>query len=378
MRRLIAFLLALAVLAPSNAAAAARGRIEGRVINANTGEPQPGVKVTLTGANEDGSDGVRTVVRADERGRYSFAGLETGAERLYTVDARYDGGLFAGSALSLPADTVQVPVIDTTLRVWETTTDPTAILIQRDAIFAVPGEGGLGIIESVTIANTSQLAYIGRGGPNARGSVGFSLPSNAANEAVTIIDSTYDIPDIVRTDFGFAATIAVPPGETKVTFTYPLGGSVGTFDLSRTALYPILDFDVFVDEPLRIESNRLVSRGEESIGGRRYLRWAAEGGIDAGDPIQVNAIAEAGSGPLLLGIGLAAAALLAASGLWLLRRRRPAPGAPGPLVPDDLLEAIAALDLRYRAGEIDEDEWSRTRADLKHRLRRTRAPEPTK
>ncbi|MGH2694570.1 MAG: carboxypeptidase-like regulatory domain-containing protein [Actinomycetota bacterium] len=381
MRRLTAFLLTLAALVPSpSAAAATRGRIVGRVVDAATGEPVAGVKVTLTGAHEDGTDRVRTVARTDARGRYVFAGLETGAELVYAVDARHDGGLFAGRAISLPADTEQAPMIDTTLRVWETTTDPTAILIRRDVIFAVPGDDGLGIIESVTIANTSQRAYIGRGGPNARGSIGFALPSDAADEGVTILDSTYDIPDIVRTEFGFAATIAVPPGETKVTFTYPLGGSAGTFDLSRTALYPILDLEVLVGDPLRIESNRLVSRDEETIGGRRYRRWAAEGNIDAGDPVQVNAVAEAGAGPLLLGAVVAVATVLAASVLLLLRRRRsPVPAEPARApAPGDLMEAIAALDLRYRAGEIGEEEWTRTRAELKRRIRRPRAPEPTK
>jgi 5-hydroxyisourate hydrolase-like protein (transthyretin family) len=382
MRRLIAFLLplalALAVLAPTNAAAARRGRIVGRVINTNTGEPQAGVKVTLVGANQDGTDRSRRVHETDARGRYSFNDLEAEEGRVYTLDARHAGGLFAGRAVSLPSDTERPPVLRTTLRVWETTTDPNAVLIRRDVVFAVPAENRVGIVESVTIANTSQRAYIGRGGSGGRASVGFALPSEAVGGPITIVGSTYDMPDILRTEYGFAATIAVPPGEMEVTFTYPLEGSGGTFDLSRTALYPILDLSVYAAEPLRIESNRLERGTEETIDGRDYRTWRTDQDIDAGDPIQVNAIAEAGSGPLLLGIGIVAAALLAASGLWLLRRRRPPAGAPGPLAPDDLLEAIAALDLRYRAGEIDEDEWSRTRSDLKHRIRRTRAPEPTK
>jgi hypothetical protein len=382
MRRLIAFLLplafALVVLAPSNAAAATRGRIVGRVINANTGEPQARVKVTLVGANQDGTDRSRRVHETDASGRYAFNDLEAEEGRVYTLDARHAGGLFAGRAVSFPGDTDRPPVLRTTLRVWETTTDPNAVLIRRDVVFAVPAEDRVGIVESVTIANTSQRAYIGRGGNVGRASVGFALPIEAVGGPITIVGSTYDIPGILRTEYGFAATIAVPPGEMEVTFTYPLDGSGGTFDLSRTALYPILDFSVYAAEPLRIDSNRLERGTEETIDGRDYRTWRTDQDIAAGDPIQVNAVAEAGSGPLLLGIGVAAAALLAASGFWLLRRRRPPAAAPGPLAPHDLLEAIAALDLRYRAGEIDEDEWSRTRADLKHRLRRTRSPEPTR
>jgi hypothetical protein len=351
----------------------------GRVINANTGEPQAGVKVTLVGANQDGTDRSRRVQMTNARGRYAFDRLETGTERVYTLDARHAGGLFAGRAVSFPVDTARPPVLRTTLRVWETTIDPNAILVRRDVVFAVPAENHVGIVESVTIENVSQRAYIGRGGSAGRASVGFALPSEAAGGPVTIVGSTYDMPGIVRTDYGFAATIAIPPGEMEVTFTYPLEGSGGTFDLSRTALYPTLDLSVFAAEPLQIESNRLERGDDETIDGRDYRTWRAGRDIDAGDPIQVNAIAEAGRGPVLLGVGVAAAALLAVSGLWFLRRRRrPLPDGRGSLGSGDLVEAIAALDIRYRAGEIGEDEWSRTRAELKHRLRRTRAPEPTK
>ena len=378
MRRLTAFALALAVLAPTpNAAAATKGRIVGRVINAVTGEPEPRVRVTLVGANQDGSDRSRRFQETDSRGRYAFNRLEIGNGRVYTLDARHAGGLFAGRAVSFPVDTERPPVLQTTLRVWETTTDPNAILIRRDVVFAVPAEDHVGIVESVTITNTSRAAYIGRGESAGRASVGFALPSEAVAGPVTIVRSTYDMPDILRTEYGFAATIAIPPGEMEVTFTYPLEGSGGTFDLSRTALYPILDLSVYAAEPLRIESNRLERSAEETIDEREYRTWSADQDIDAGDPIQVNAIAEAGRGPLVLGIGVVMVALLVAAGVWLVRRRQP-PAAPGSLGSDDLLEAIAALDLRYRAGEIGENEWNRTRIELKQRLRRTRAPEPTK
>jgi hypothetical protein len=367
-------------LATPSALAATKGRIVGRVLNATTGEPQPGVKVTLVGANEDGSDPMRRVAESDNRGRYAFEELETGPDRFYTLDARYAGGLFPGRAISLPADTERSPALKTTLRVWETTNVPDTILIRRDAIFAVPADEGIGIIESVTITNTSRLAYVGRGGPNSQASVGFALPNGAGNASVTILDSTYDVPEIVRTDFGFAATIAVPPGEMKLTFTYPLSGSGGSFDLSRTALYPILDLSVFAADPLRIESNRLEPTGEEHVGGRNYRIWATDEDIAAGDPVQLNAIAEADTGPLLLGAIAASLAVLIAVATWSLRRRRRfrARTPEREPAPDHLVDEIAALDLSYRAGEIGEEEWTRRRADLKRHLQKTRSPEPTR
>jgi hypothetical protein len=57
--------------------------------------------------------------------------------------------------------------------------------------------------------------------------------------------------------------------------------------------------------------------------------------------------------------------------------REPAKGEPGP--PEaraDLLVAIAQLDLEYRDGQLDEDEWKAKRGQLKARLVKVGATEP--
>ncbi|MDQ3982663.1 MAG: carboxypeptidase-like regulatory domain-containing protein, partial [Actinomycetota bacterium] len=199
-----------AVAAP--AAAAAGGTIRGRVINESTGRPQPGVRVTVTTALEDGSEAAEYTAVTDERGRYVFTDLKTGEDRFYAVDARFRRGTFAGGVVTIPSDTVRAPVIDTTLRVWDTTTDPTAIVIRRDSIFVVPSDEGIGVIEAVQVTNIADDAYIGRGralGAERYGevaSLGFPVPEGAELPAAPIVDSDIDIPSIVGTSFGFAAT----------------------------------------------------------------------------------------------------------------------------------------------------------------------------
>ncbi|HEX2294983.1 MAG TPA: carboxypeptidase-like regulatory domain-containing protein, partial [Actinomycetota bacterium] len=160
-RAALAVALVLALAPP--AGAAEKGTIRGRVLNETTGEAQPGVRVTLTTARDDGSEPRRITKTTDDRGRYVFAGLATGDDRYYAVDARFDGGHFAGGVVRLPEDTSRPPVVDSTLRVWETTTDPAAIVIRRDSIFVVPSDGGVGVIEAVVVANIADQAYIGRG-----------------------------------------------------------------------------------------------------------------------------------------------------------------------------------------------------------------------
>lgn len=359
------------------ASAAEKGSIVGRVVNATKGEPQRGVRVTLTSARPDGSGETSVSVRTDAKGRYRFEGLATGEDRFYVIDALYKGGFFPSRALSLPDDTRQTPVIETTLRVWETTTDPAAVLITRDDMFAVLGKQGIRIIESATVVNQTDMAYIGRGmgltGKRGGPTLGFSLPVTCSDAAVSIVDSDLDLPHIECTDFGFAVTTAIPPGEARTTFSYDIPGDTGTFNLSRTALYDIAEMTVFAAEPLTVQTNRLSERGEVTLADKTYKRWVSREPIDPGDRIQVVAVAQAQlSTGLLAGLG-ATGVLIAALLAWAFRRRnRKAPAVvPGSSRSGDherLVHAIAALDVAYEKGELAEADWSARRSDLKSRI----------
>ena len=361
----------LLLLVATPAPAATTGLIEGRVINESTGQPQPGVELTLTAGTADTAGDVVDTIRSDEDGRYRFTDLVTGEDRFYALDARFDGGLFAGRPIPLPADTRQRPVIESTLRVWATTSDPAVVAINRDDMFVVPDDDGVGVIESVTFFNASDEAYIGRGadmlGDSATGaSFAFVVP--AAAEWTGIIDSTLRIPQLVAVDRGMAATIAIPPGEHQTTFSYRLGGTGGSFDLSRPALYPTLEMSIFAAAPLEIRSNRLVPGGSETLGGKTYSRWITDEPIDAGDPLQALAVAQGviPLGPLAFA-GSAVLVLVALLALWMRARRRDPPAAPGR---DDLVERVAELDLAFEAGAIDRKKWDDERSNLVGRLRK--------
>jgi hypothetical protein len=372
MRRLIALGALAATLAlQAPAPAASTGRIEGKVVNETTGQPQRGVKLTLSTGTSSGDSDIAGTTRSDSHGRYVFDDLATGSDRFYALDARYDGGLFAGRPVTLPSDTSEKPVIESTLRVWDTTAEPGVMAIRRDDMFVVSNEEGVGVIESVTFANTSQMAYIGRGaemaGEDASGvSFVFALPDAAAG--FTPVDSTLDIPVMVPVEgVGAGATIAIPPGENRATFSYAVEGDGGTFDLSRPALYPILEMSIFAAEPLEIRSNRLVSGEAVDLEGKKYERWSTEDPIDAGDPLQAIAVAS-GRVPIVPLVAAAAAlvAFLTVMTLLFRRRRTVAVAAPNR---DELLERVAKLDLSFESGEIDRDRWDEQRGPLVERLR---------
>lgn len=384
MRRIAAVLAIVAAVLPAPVKAAASGDILGVIHNESTGKPQAGARVTLLHAEEGKSEPETSSVVTDARGRYRFENLPTGDEHLYAIDARHQGGLFAGGTITLPDDTAQRPVVETRLKVWDTTDDPKSILLSRNDMFLVPKDNAVAVVDSYRIVNMSEEAYIGRGGAGANTTLGFPLPDSARGNGVVIVNQPrIDIPELRNTEFGFGITTAIPPGRTDIAFSYSVDGTGGSYDLTRTALYPILDSSVFAQEPLEVRSNRLEERGPEAVGGEEYVEWSTPSDLDAGDPLQILAVAQAGMSPLLFvgaAIGLGLIALALAAGVVLRRRASlravTAPAsAEDPKQREELVVAIAELDLRYRDGGISEDEWRTRREELKARVEE-RAPEP--
>lgn len=375
--------LAMVSLAPETAIATESGTIKGRVLDGRTDRPKAGVRVLLTGARTDGTERTRRSTTTDRHGRYRFAKLPATKSQVYALDAEYRGGTFAGGAVTLRP---KRSVFDTTLRVWPTTNDPNAILIEHNNLFLTPGDGALDVLESVKVVNTTNLAYIGRGGGSESGrpSLGFALPPGAEDGGVQITSSDLDLPQLMRTDFGFAVTAAVPPGEYLITFAYRVPGTAGSYDLSRSALYPILETAVHATAPLEIEGPRLDPKGEVEIRGKTYRRWATSASLDPGDAFQVSAVAEADGAPGLM-IGVAGAVVLGIvlfAAAFLRRRPRALPSSrvgshPVGETREHVVSLIAALDLRHRAGDVPDDEYARKRAELKALLADLSTPEHT-
>jgi hypothetical protein len=370
-------LVALVVTAsavPGTALAQEGGVIRGVVLDGNRQEPIAGVSVLLSSARPDGSREFVRRTETNQHGRFRFTELPAEEDRFFGLDAFYEGGMFAGGAIRVQAG----DPVETTLRVWPTLDDPNAILVQRDNLFLSPGDGGLDIIESATVVNTANEAYIGRAPdrrePGTQPTIGFALPEGAAETGVRILDATIDVPGLVETDFGFAATVAIPPGEHRFTFAYRVAGAAGTYDFSRVALYPVLKTTMYASDPLEVRSNRLQEAGTEEIGGTEYRLYSTGDVLDPGDSLQVSAAAEASGTPGLT-IGIVLAFLLAGVllGFALVRRggtRRP-PAEPSR---QEIVRAIAELDIRHEAGEIGDDEWAERRGTLRHDLERMGAP----
>jgi hypothetical protein len=387
MRRLVLAALALALIPTPSARAAEVGSIEGVVRNETTGRVESGAKVTLLHLRPASQEPETTTIATDTKGRYRFGELPTGARHLYFVDVKHQGGVFSSGQIPIPDDTEEEPVIEVDPTIWDTTDDPTVIALRRNDLFVRSQDNTAAVIDSYRVVNISDRAYIGRGGAGAETTLAFPLPVGARGNNVSIVQSPrIDIPQLRATDFGFGITVAVPPGETNMIFSYAVDGEGGTYDLTRTALYAVLDSSIFAQPPLEIRTNRYEEQEEPvEVGGDEYIEYAAPDDLDPGDAIQALAVAEAGMSPWLIVGAIVLVALFAlalALGLLLRRRSRSAakngPDLRRSPVADrqGLVVAIAELDLRYRNGEMDEEEWRARRAELKSHVEE-RAPERT-
>ena len=391
-RLLAAALLVLLLVTPSQVAAQDndRGTIAGVVTNGITNEPQQGVEIRLLGGlqDEEGnfSQEVSEVTTSDGRGRFEFKDLPSGEDRAYVLDAAFDGGSFPGGVVTIPSGG---DIIEIEQRVWDTTTDPRAIVIQRNNMFVLQGDEGANVIDSYTIINVSEEAYIGRGATTRATSdespaptLSFSFPEGA--EGIQVAESDLDVPELLSTETGVGITSAVPPNETRITFAYSLRVNTGQVDLSRRALYPILNLGVFAEPPFVIDSTRLSEDGEVTIEGETYTRYRSDEDVTEGNSIPMIATAQADDNSVLILGAIAAGGLLfAILALALVRRRAPRPApkqkptTPSDETRDDLLVAIARLDLDYRNGKVDHDQWVAQRAELKSRLAKHKSPEPS-
>lgn len=361
-----------------------KATIRGSVIHGKTGRPVASAEVRVIGARSDGSGRVfEDTGTTGKDGSYSFeVSVRPGLE--FALEAEYDNGLFVG-------DSVQVEkgeqVVD--IEVWDTTSDPSVITVTGDQMVIAQDESNTGVLELVSVQNESDRAYIGRGESMGAASdeqsptLGFSLPSQAIGQPIELIDSSLNRLYAVDASFGFAATVAIPPGETSATFRYLVSGVGGRYDLTKRALYPTESVSVLATEPLEIDSPRLQDEGIEKIGKENYRKWSSTNLFDAGDSIPVLAVAEgSASSSLWVGmlVGLGIMLILGAAGIAMRKRANPTPkvkpARARPRSTQVLVSAIAELDLKHDGGELSDQEWSEQRARLKSQLIDAKQREP--
>ena len=360
----------LMILAVPGTAAPAAGTISGTVTN-HTGAPRPlaGHPVRLT-AYVNGAEQEWKETVSDARGRFSFT-VPVDPQRTYVAWLHYKDGESTSAPVILKTGGQRASV---TLRVWEPTTDAGVLRVNVHHIIVEAGEGAVRVAELLVVVNGSDRTYVGSGVgtglPEGRRRVlRFSLPGGARD--VQIMDGLFERAVTVTAD-AVIDSVGVTPGMREIAYAYtvPIAGRALT--LARLLDYPTERLEVFGRAGAALSVAPLARQDDVKTDQGTYARYSG-GPVATGTTISVGLTglparrATARYAAIAVFAGLIAAAVV----YPFLRRSRPARqgAATSGARREELIQAVAALDDRFDAGEVPEAEYRRRRARYLERLR---------
>jgi hypothetical protein len=362
----------------SAAEAVGDGVIEGRVVGGSAGTAPDVASVELTlfpFVGQTSLPAITTTVEAD--GSFRFEGLPTNANRIYGLQATYRGVDYFHPE---PVDLSESPSASVTLHVYETTTDGSAISVDRNHVIINFANNQLQVAELYIFQNAGDRTYV-----DSAGTLRFSLPSGAHNlrfQDPRMNQST----ELVEGKI--VDTLPVPPGSRQVLLSYNVPYEGRSIDFEKPIDYVTGSLNVFVaDAGVDIDAGPLVAgQPVTAQSNTRFLNYSRQN-VPAGEPLSIklsnlpqDSVSSAASVPAdrsrtlrWLGLGLVVLvvafvsaypslrprlldeeALEDEAAVAMLRRRR-----------TRLLEELANLDDAHAAGQVAENNYIDTRAEIK-------------
>ncbi|GIW11125.1 MAG: hypothetical protein KatS3mg061_2182 [Dehalococcoidia bacterium] len=386
--RLVALGL-LMLLAAMPALAQGVGTLSGRVTDGSADRaPVAGLTVTLLPVSNTGP-GQRQQTTTGPDGSYHFSGLNTASGQFYVVWTEYEGARFQEGPLQFAPGS---STLTQDLTVYTPTENDPGLRVLRNAIVIVPApaQRQLTVLQLVDLENPSSQAWVGRPVGQGRQTLRFGLPASARGLQVL---AGLQVNAVVQTADGFADTLPVSPGGREVVFQYLVDYLDNGILFTLPVHYPTEQVRVLLaDGDWRLTADGLRPAGMVEQGGQRFQQYQGER-FAAGQEIRLVIQGAGLTGQVLddrtlvtAGVGGAIALVTTlAVAVPLLRRRRrqvspgkrrvasAPPGATRPPEPraderEALIAAIADLDDRHEAGELNDEEWQRLRAAKKEAL----------
>lgn len=316
-------------------------------------------------------------------GSFTFPNIQMPNGRAFMASVNYQN-----TAYSSDIGVVQngAASLNLSITIYDTTTDASILKADRlHLFFEFVDAKTVRVIELYIVSNPSNktLVAAGPGQPTVR----FALPKGATN--LEFQDGSLG-GRYVQTSDGFGDTASVPPGtgSYEVLFAYEMPYD-RKLDLEQSIAMPVDAVVILVPEgEIKIKSDMLQDSGIRDVQGTQYHTYsgaslAAGQNLSltlTGRPASASPGLVAGSNTtLLIGLSVFGVALIVA-GVWLYRRTRTvgAEVEEGPLdeaspavleSPENLMDAIIALDDLYQAGQLPEDAYQKRRAELKQHLK---------
>jgi hypothetical protein len=355
------------------------GFISGMVTNASGGEPPTGLEILLHGFDEMQIAITRTA-QLGEDGSFLFEDVQFIPDRAFVSTVEFDGLTYGSNIVAVAGneESIQLPI-----EIFESTTDPSELVIERMHLFLEPvDENVLRVIELLIVSNLGTKAV--RPESETQPSLVFSLPEGAAN--LEFQDGELG-GRFTQTADGFGDLSAIRPGmnahQILVSFEIPVDKkSVITQPVQQRANAVVV---LVPDAGLKVKSEQLQEGGTRDVEGLTYRMYNG-GELAAGEQLEMVVTKQSStvfptissSSNLGIGIGLGVLAVtLILAGVWMYQRNKnqiASEKEDKPVsIPNDtqesVMDAILALDDLYKEGQISEEPYRKRREELKVRLR---------
>lgn len=360
------------------------GTVSGSVENKTGADLPPNLRVTLRGYDHgaDPSAGPQEVltqegpVNAD--GKFVFENVEILLNRIFTAELTFDSiGLQSGFAIVKEGDSsVTLPPIT----LYNKTDDASALVMDEVRIFFEYGSDNVQVfnvysfrnpgdeIIVVTLNENNEIPFIKS--PESSSGIGYEPVQGSEN--------------FIPVDNGFAI---LPSGGSYDLIAFSSLPKAKKLDFSQTYVLPVTAITVFLPEGMSAEGAQMTDLGMQAIQNFNFQVYELDS-ISAGDKVSFTlsgtpketttaSAPEASSNRnLLIGAGVLGIALILA-GAWIyLRDRNHLEDEDDPEAeddeyksPEDVMDAIIALDDLHRAKKISDEGYQKRRAELKEILK---------
>ena len=250
------------------------GRIYGQLLNGTKrNAPIAGQSVTLQMAQGDNARDL-TNISTDDRGMFSFTGLNTDKTINYALYTLYQGAQYYTDLIDLSTR----PVQHVNLTVYDATTSIANIAIVQANVLIDKADAQSNLMtlsENYIFENLGLTTYVGSlqahgSKPNA---LRFSLPKNARNVSLR---SGFDGYQVIQVDSGFATDAAVPPGMSQFAFSFQVPYTTSSYDFSYTVVYPTVNLSLLVPLNIHASSAAMDSQGPVNANQRTFQQFNAK------------------------------------------------------------------------------------------------------
>lgn len=311
-------------------------------------------------------------------GKVTFQEVPFEPGRVFFASVPYGGAIYRSEVVQVDQETS----LNLQLQIFETTTDPIGLQIDRLHVLVEFPQPGMAQVTEIFILSNLGDKTIVSGGPDVP-SAEFPLPENAGS--VQFEDGALG-QRFLLTDTGFGDTVSIPPGsgvyQVLVYYNLPYQGR--RLDFEQVMNYPLNAAVVMLPAgSATLAGSNLEDLGVQSLPEAEVQLYSSQP-IQRGETLefQLKESSRDGAGvfsgnQVLIVVAGLLGILMIGTGIFLFFRNKkrfseipPEPEQESPSQ-EEILDSILALEDLFKQGEISQKSFESKRAELKDQLRKT-------